>query len=99
MNPPDRCVPPRHTDSWHLSKSVPITLIVSLITQGAAIVWTMSMMMGDINNNRLFIDDNRSRLLVIEQVVQSQAIATARMDENLKAIRSILEGIVSRSGQ
>ena len=57
------------------------------------------MMMGDINNNRMFIDDNRSRLLVIEQVVQSQAISTARMDENLKAIRSILEGIVSRGGQ
>jgi len=99
VNPPDRGVPPHHTDSWHLSKSVPITLIVGLITQGAAIVWTMSMMMGDINNNRMFIDDNRSRLLVIEQVVQSQAISTARMDENLKAIRSILEGIVSRSGQ
>jgi len=54
------------------------------------------MMMSDINSNRLFIDDNRGRLLVIEQVVQSQAVSTARMDENLKAIRAILEGIVSR---
>ena len=96
MISPNRGVPPHHTDSWHLSKSVPITLIIGLITQGAAIVWTMSMMMSDINSNRLFIDDNRGRLLVIEQVVQSQAVSTARMDENLKAIRAILEGIVSR---
>ena len=39
-------------DSWHLSKSVPLGLIIGLITQGAAIVWTVSMMMSDIESNR-----------------------------------------------
>jgi len=38
-------------DSWHLNKSVPITLIFGLIVQGAAIVWTVSMMMSDIEDN------------------------------------------------
>ena len=38
-------------DNWHLSRSVPITLIFGLIAQAAAIVWTVSMMMSDIERN------------------------------------------------
>jgi Tfp pilus assembly protein PilO len=78
-------------DSWHLSKSVPITLIFGLLVQGAAIVWTVSMMMSDIENNREEIIVLEERIGRIEVSVQNQAISLARIDENIKAIRSSVE--------
>jgi hypothetical protein len=74
-------------DSWHLSKSVPITLIIGLITQGAAIVWVVTMMYGDIEKNNDRLSDLGNRLDKLEDIVFSQAIAMARIDENIKAIR------------
>ena len=38
-------------DNWHLSKSVPLTLILGLLIQAAAIVWTVSTMTSDIEVN------------------------------------------------
>ena len=78
-------------DSWHLSKSVPITLIFGLLVQGAAIVWTVSMMMSDIENNREEIIVLEKRIGRIEVSVQNQAVSLARIDENIKAIRSSVE--------
>ena len=78
-------------DNWHLSKSVPITLIFGLLVQGAAIVWTVSMMMSDIENNREEIIVLEKRIGRIEVSVQNQAISLARIDENIKAIRSSVE--------
>jgi type VI protein secretion system component VasK len=78
-------------DSWHLSKSVPITLIFGLLVQGAAIVWTVSMMMSDIEANREDIVAIEQRMGRLEDSVQNQAVALARIDENIKAIRSSVE--------
>lgn len=78
-------------ESWHLSKSVPITLIFGLITQGAAIVWTVSMMMGDIEANRTNIGKLDTRIEKVEDMVHQQALALARIDENIKAIRAAVE--------
>jgi type VI protein secretion system component VasK len=78
-------------DSWHLSKSVPITLIFGLLVQGAAIVWTVSMMMSDIEANREDIVAIEQRMGRLEDSVQNQAVSLARIDENIKAIRSSVE--------
>ncbi len=78
-------------DSWHLSKSVPITLIFGLLVQGAAIVWTVSMMMSDIEANREDIMSLQQRMARIETSVHEQAVSLARIDENIKAIRSSVE--------
>ena len=84
-------------DRWHLSKSVPITLIFGLLVQGAAIVWTVSMMMSDIENNREEIIVLEKRIGRIEVSVQNQAISLARIDENIKAIRSSVEKMADRN--
>lgn len=83
-------------DSWHLSKSVPVTLIVGLITQGAAIVWTVSMMMSDISANREDIVNVQERVGRLEEVVHEQAVSMARIDENIKAIRQAVEKMADR---
>ena len=83
-------------DSWHLSKSVPVTLIVGLITQGAAIVWTVSMMMSDISANREDIVNVQERVGRLEEAVHEQAVSMARIDENIKAIRQAVEKMADR---
>ena len=83
-------------DSWHLSKSVPVTLIFGLITQGAAIVWTVSMMLGDIDRNAANIKEMELRVNKIEEMVYDQAVSMARIDENIKAIRSAVEKMATR---
>ena len=83
-------------DSWHLSKSVPITLIIGLITQGAAIVWVVSMMYGDIERNTNRLSDLDNRLDKLEDMVFTQAISMARIDENIKAIRDDVHKMATR---
>lgn len=78
-------------DSWHLSKSVPITLIFGLLVQAGAIVWTVSMMMGDIERNMRDIMEVQITVSELEAIVQSQEVSLARIDENIKAIREAVE--------
>ena len=85
----------REEDNWHLSRSVPITLIFGLIAQAAAIVWTVSMMMSDIERNGEEIMRLQSRLSIVEDATQRQAISMARIDENIKAIRQSVEKMAS----
>ena len=85
----------REEDNWHLSRSVPITLIFGLIAQAAAIVWTVSMMMSDIERNSEDIMRLQSRISIVEDATQRQAISMARIDENIKAIRQSVEKMAS----
>ena len=78
-------------EGWHISKSVPATLLLGLITQAAAIVWTVSMMMADIQQNTEKLINFSERVNRVEVMVQSQAISMARIDENIKAIRKSVE--------
>lgn len=74
-----------------MSDRFPIGLVIGLVTQGAAIVWTVSMMMSDIESNREKIIETQQRIGRLESSSQSQAIAIARIDENIKAIRDAVE--------
>ena len=87
---------PPVTDSWHLSKSVPITLIFGLLVQAGAIVWTVSMMMSDIEQNMRDIMVLEISVSELEDVVQSQQVSLARIDENIKAIRDAVEYMMDR---
>jgi hypothetical protein len=86
----------KETDSWHLSKSVPITLIFGLLVQAGAIVWTVSMMMSDIEQNMRDIMVLEITVSELEDVVQSQQVSLARIDENIKAIRDAVEYMMDR---
>ena len=82
-------------DNWHLSRSVPITLVFGLIAQAGAIVWTVSMMMADIERNGEEIMRLQSRMSIVEDATQRQAVSMARIDENIKAIRQTVEKMAS----
>ena len=57
-------------EGWHIAKSVPATLLLGLITQAGAIVWTVSMMMADIQENQTDIVEFGQRISKVEQLVQ-----------------------------
>ena len=83
--------------SWDLANSLPVGLVLGLITQGAAIVWTVSMMMADIESNRKDITETQIRVGRLETSVQNQAVSMARIDENIKAIRMSVEKMAEKS--
>ena len=83
-------------NSWHLSKSVPVSLILALVLQAAAIVWTVSQMQSNIEANAMSIVKIETRTEKLELAVQGQAVALARIDENIKAIRMSVERIASK---
>ena len=84
------------TEGWHISKSVPATLLLGLVTQAAAIVWTVSMMMADIQQNTEKLIAFSERVNKVEGMVQSQAVSMARIDENIQHIRGYVETLAQR---
>jgi septal ring factor EnvC (AmiA/AmiB activator) len=86
----------QNNNSWHLSKSVPVSLIVALVLQASAIVWTVSQMQSSIAANASSILKIETRTEKLELAVQGQAVALARIDENIKAIRTHVERIASK---
>jgi hypothetical protein len=82
---------PKEQEGWHISRSVPATLLLGLITQAAAIIWTVSMMMADIQSNTEKLMNFSERVNKVEVMVQSQAVSMARIDTNIEHIRGAVE--------
>jgi len=79
------------SDAWHLSKSVPVTFILAILFQTIALVWYVSSLDNAIENNTRDLMRQEVRLEALEDIVQSQALTMVRMDENIKAIRDMME--------
>ena len=87
-------------ESWHLSKSVPISFLVGILMQTVALVWYVSTLDSAIKQNARDLTKHETRIETLEKTVQSQAVALGRIDENIKAIRDLVEKMAdSRQGQ
>ena len=84
------------TDSWHLSKSVPISFILAIVGQTIALVWYVSSLDNNVENNQRELIRHETRIEALEKVVQSQAVTLGRMDENIKAIRHSVEKMANK---
>lgn len=84
-------------ESWHLSKSVPITFILAIVGQTVALVWYVSTLDAAVESNARDIVRNETRIESLEKTVQAQAVTLARIDANLEAIRNIVEQMAKRS--
>ena len=76
---------------WHLNKSIPLTFILAIIGQTVALVWFVASLNSDIQTNTKEIVRHETRLIALEGIVQVQAVTMGRMDENIKAIRQMME--------
>jgi hypothetical protein len=84
-------------ESWHLSKSVPITFIFAIACQTVALVWYVSTLDSAVDTNTKEITRHEVRIETLEQTVQAQAVTLARIDANLEAIRNIVEQMAART--
>ena len=80
-----------NNEPWHLSKSVPLSIIFAVIAQTVTLVWFIAGLNASIDSNSRDIVRHETRIEALETSVQNQAIAVARMDENIQAIRQMLE--------
>jgi hypothetical protein len=76
-----------------LQKSLP--LILAIIGQTAAIVWYVSSLAGAVERNTRDVMRQDVRIENLENVVQTQAITLARIDENIKSIREAVESMAN----
>ena len=80
---------------WHLSKSVPLTFVVGIFMQTLLLVWYVSSLDNSIHNHEKELVRQDTRISTLEQTVQSQALTLARIDENIKSIRIMMESFAS----
>ena len=85
-----------NTNSWHLSKSVPISFILAIVAQTVALVWYVSSLDNNIKNNHRELIRHETRIESLEKIGQSQAVTLGRMDENIKAIRHSVEKMANK---
>lgn len=76
---------------WHLSKSVPVTFILAIVMQTIALVWFVASLDSEIESNTRELVRHETRLIALEASVQAQAVAMGRIDENIKAIKTMME--------
>jgi len=78
-------------ESWHLSKSVPITFILAIVLQTFGVIWYMSTLDATVTLNARDIARHEIRLNEMEKTTQELKVLNARIDENIKAIREMME--------
>jgi cell division protein FtsB len=78
-------------EQWHLSKSVPISIIGAVVVQTVTIVWFIANLNANVQINTRDLVRHETRIETLEASVQSQAVSMARMDENIQAIRDMVE--------
>ena len=86
-------------DSWHMNKSIPITLIFGLFVQGAAIIWSVSGMVSDIKYNKSTIAEVRTDNSRLASEVHENDIMIARIDANVEAIKEALNVVTTNHAQ
>lgn len=87
------------TESWHLSKSVPVTLIVAIVLQTISLVWYVSSLDSAVKNNARDLVRQETRINTLEKTVQMQAVSLGRIDENIKAIRNLVERMAEQDNK
>lgn len=86
----------KNQTEWHLSKSVPLTFVVAIFIQTVSLVWYVSSMDNAIKNNEKELLRQDVRINTLEGVVQAQALTLARIDENIKSIRVMMERVAHK---
>lgn len=78
-------------ESWHLSKSVPITLVLTIFMQTLALAWFLAGLNKDVLNNATHISDNKADIRTLEASSRRQDGTLIRIEENVKYIRETIE--------
>jgi len=86
-------------DQWHLSKSVPVSFLFAILLQTIALVWFVADLDSNIKANERKVMEHDSRLYGLEVNVQSQAVSLARIDENIRHIRTTVDRVLRENNE
>jgi hypothetical protein len=78
-------------ESWVVSKNFPVTAIVAIGAYTVTAIWFFADLQNDVAVNKERIIRDEARIEILEKSVQNQAVSMARIDENIKAIRTMAE--------
>lgn len=82
-------------EQWHLSKSVPVSIIVVLVLQAAGAVWMFSTMDSTITSNQRRVASLEAQVADVRATVQSQAVQLGRIEANLDSMKETLRRIMT----
>jgi len=83
---------------WHVSKSIPLTVLIGLAVQGAAFVWYASAMQAQIDGNTKNLERLERDFVTLESASNTQAIQLGRIEEGIKGINSQLSTLTRSLG-
>lgn len=83
-------------EPWHMSRSFNVSQVLAIVGQTVALIWFVSALNSEVEANKAMNIKQDAKIESLEKIVQSQAVTMARMDENIKAIRTAVESMASR---
>ena len=75
----------------HLSKAVPVSLILAIVTQTVVVIWFMATLNNDVEHNKKTIESLQNQSNLTKTIVNNQEVTLGRIDENLKNVRILIE--------
>jgi hypothetical protein len=76
---------------WLTNRTTQMSFLIGVILQTIALVWYVSSLDNNVQNNTRDIVRHELRIKNLENLVQNQALISARIDENIKSIRKSVE--------
>lgn len=81
---------------WHVSKSIPLTVLIGLAVQAGAFVWYASAMQAQIDANEKSIVRLETDFAMLRSQSNAQAVQLGRIEEGIKAINAQLSTLTMR---
>ena len=78
-------------EPWHLSRSVPVTLDICNYHADSSSYMVCCFLSSEVEQNKMANAKQDAKIDSLEKIVQNQAVTMGRMDENIKAIRQMME--------
>ena len=75
-------------DKWHLSKSIPIAVILTIITGFVTLSSDVRVNATSIENKLLLLNSHGERIRINEVSSNAQAVTMGRVEEQLIAVRN-----------
>jgi len=81
-------------EQWHLSKSVPISIIVVLVLQFAGFIGTFATLKSDVTRAQEDIERIDRQVEIMRAASQDQAQQLARIEERLVGMQSSMDRLI-----
>lgn len=80
-------------EQWHISKSVPLALILALVAQAVGVIWFFSTLDNRLTNVERLAEVNRVNVLTLSERQRASDQTLVRLDERMSSALQLLERI------